>query len=129
MRFARYRFVDSGEWLFWLGARVALTSFRKLDDLFADRVTGRVKARLWCGLFRVMGLNISPYWGLLGARNWELIQPFKPVFSAWTQSPSRLVAVNRVPLGAVLHLGPEGGARLAGSARPRQSCFRWAVRR
>jgi hypothetical protein len=50
------------------------------------------------GLFRVIGL--SRYWGLLGPRNWELIQPFKPVFSTWTQSPSRLVAVNRVPLGA-----------------------------
>jgi len=56
----------------------------------------------------VMGL--SPYWGLLGARNWELIQPLKPVFSTWTQSPSRLVAVNRVPLGAVPRTGafPEG---------------------
>ena len=60
------------------------------------------------GLFRVMGL--SPYWGLLGARNWELIQPFKRVFSTWTQSPSRLVAVNCVPLGAVPRTGafPEG---------------------
>ena len=59
-------------------------------------------------LFRVMGL--SPYWGLLGARNWELIQPFKRVFSTWTQSPSRLVAVNCVPLGAVPRTGafPEG---------------------
>jgi hypothetical protein len=65
-------------------------------------------AGLWCGLFRVIGL--SPYWGLLGARNWELIQPFKPVFSTWTQSPSRLVAVNRVPLGAVPRTSafPEG---------------------
>ena len=63
---------------------------------------------LWCGLFRVTGL--SSYWGLLGARNWELIQPFKRVFSTWTQSPSRLVAVNRVPLGAVPRTGafPEG---------------------
>ena len=63
---------------------------------------------LWCGHFRVTGL--SPYWGSLGARNWELIQPFKRVFSTWTQSPSRLVAVNRVPLGAVPRTGafPEG---------------------
>ena len=63
---------------------------------------------LWCGLFRVMGLG--RYWGLLGARNWELIQPFKRVFSTWTQSPSRLVAVNCVPLGAVPRTGafPEG---------------------
>ena len=43
----------------------------------------------------------SPYWGLSGARNWELIQPFPRVFSTWTQSPSRPVAVNCVPLGAV----------------------------
>ena len=64
--------------------------------------------RLWCVLFRVTGL--SPYWGLLGAKNWELIQPFKRVFSTWTQSPSRLVAVNRVPLGAVPRTGafPDG---------------------
>ena len=62
----------------------------------------------WCGLFRVTGL--SRYWGLLGARNCELIQPFKPVFSTCTQSPSRLVAVNRVPLGAEPRTGafPEG---------------------
>ena len=65
-------------------------------------------AGAWCGLFRVIGL--SPYSGLLGARNWELIQPFKPVFSTSTQSPSRLVAVNRVPLGAEPRTGafPEG---------------------
>ena len=52
----------------------------------------------------------SPYWGLSGARNWELIQPFKRVFSTWTQSPSRPVAVNCVPLGAVPRTGavPEG---------------------
>jgi hypothetical protein len=58
---------------------------------------------------RVTGLR-RPYWGLLGAKNWELIQPFKRVFSTWTQSPSRLVAVNRVPLGAVPRTGafPEG---------------------
>ena len=58
--------------------------------------------------FRVIGL--SPYWGLLGDRNWELIQPFKRVFSTWTQSPSRLEAVNCVPLGAVPRTGafPEG---------------------
>ena len=37
------------------------------------------------------------YRGLLGARNWELIQPFQRGFSTWTQSPSRLVAVNWVP--------------------------------
>ena len=55
-------------------------------------------------------MGLSRYWGLLGARNWELIQPFKPVFSTWTQSPSRLVAVNRVPLGALPRTGafPEG---------------------
>ena len=55
-------------------------------------------------------MGLSPYWGLLGPRNWELIQPFKPVFSTWTQSPSRLVAVNRVPLGAEPRTGafPEG---------------------
>jgi hypothetical protein len=46
-----------------------------------------------------------PYWGLLGARNWELIQPFKRVFSTWTQSPSRLVAVNCVPTEAVPRTG------------------------
>src|SRR4029453_16883662 len=52
----------------------------------------------------------SPYWGLSGARNCELIQPFKRVFSTWTQSPSRPVAVNCVPLGAVPTTGafPEG---------------------
>jgi hypothetical protein len=70
--------------------------------------TRRQRPRAWSGLFRVIGL--SRYWGLLGARNWELIQPFKAVFSTWTQSPSRLVAVNRVPLGAVPRTGafPEG---------------------
>ena len=47
----------------------------------------------------------SPYWGLSGARNWELIQPFPRVFSTWTQSPSRPVAVNCVPLGAVPRTG------------------------
>src|SRR5262249_32075426 len=36
----------------------------------------------------------SPYWGLSGARNCELTQPFKRAFSTWTQSPSRPVAVN-----------------------------------
>ena len=78
---------------FWLVARR-----RKYSEL----------SGAWCGLFRVIGL--SPYWGLLGPRNWELIQPFKPVFSTWTQSPSRLVAVNRVPLGAEPRTGafPEG---------------------
>ena len=108
MRLARLRVVGSEDGSFGLGARVALTSFRKLDDLLADRVTGRVNAGLWCRLFRVMGL--SRYWGLLGARNWELIEPFKPVFSTWTQSPSRLVTVNCVPRGAVPRTGafPEG---------------------
>jgi hypothetical protein len=50
------------------------------------------------------------YRGLLGARNWELIQPFQLGFSTWTQSPSRLVAVNRVPFGAVPRTGafPDG---------------------
>src|SRR5262245_27861539 len=50
------------------------------------------------------------YWGLSGARNCELTQPFKRVFSTWTQSPSRPVAVNCVPLGAVPRAGavPEG---------------------
>src|SRR4051794_1678415 len=47
----------------------------------------------------------SPYWGLSGAKNWELIQPFQRVFSTWTQSPSRPVAVNCVPLGAVPRTG------------------------
>ncbi len=47
----------------------------------------------------------SPYWGLSGARNWELIQPFQRMFSTWTQSPSRPVAVNCVPLGAVPRTG------------------------
>jgi len=47
----------------------------------------------------------SPYWGLSGATNWELIQPFQRVFSTWTQSPSRPVAVNCVPLGAVPRTG------------------------
>src|ERR1700716_1062467 len=39
-----------------------------------------------------------------------MIQPFKRVFSTWTQSPSRLEAVNCVPLGAVPRTGafPEG---------------------
>jgi hypothetical protein len=70
--------------------------------------TRRQRPRAWSGLFRVIGL--SRYWGLLGARNWELIQPFKAVFSTWTQSPSLLVAVNRVPLGAVPRTGavPDG---------------------
>src|SRR5262245_32139521 len=54
-----------------------------------------------------MGLAYS---GLSGARNWELIQPFKRVFATWTHSPSRPVAVNCVPLGAVPITGavPEG---------------------
>ena len=43
--------------------------------------------------------------GLLGARNWELIQPFQRVFPTSTQSPSRLVTVNCVPLGAVPRMG------------------------
>jgi hypothetical protein len=50
-------------------------------------------------------MGLSPYWGLSGARNWELIQPFQRVFSTWTQSPSRPVAVNCVPLGAVPRTG------------------------
>ena len=45
------------------------------------------------------------YRGLLGARNWELIQPFQRVFPTSTQSPSRLVTVNCVPLGAVPRMG------------------------
>src|SRR5262245_17237350 len=50
------------------------------------------------------------YWGLSVARNCDLIQPFKRVFSTWTQSPSRPVAVNCVPLWAVPSAGafPEG---------------------
>ena len=77
-------------------------------QMLACRGNTRNLAGAWCGLFRVTGL--SRYWGLLGPRNWELIQPFKPVFSTWTQSPSRLVAVNRVPLGAEPRTGafPEG---------------------
>jgi hypothetical protein len=53
---------------------------------------------------------VRPYWGLSGARNWELTQPFKRVFSTWTQSPSRPVAVNCVPLGAVPRTGAFGEA-------------------
>src|SRR6202048_4867563 len=41
-----------------------------------------------------------------GARNWELIHPFKRPFSTWIQSPSRRIAVNRVPLAAVPRAGP-----------------------
>src|SRR3954452_13511809 len=55
----------------------------------------------------------SPYWGLSGATNWELIQPFPRVFSTWTQSPSRPVAVNCVPPGGT----PENG-RVCGGGRP-----------
>ena len=59
---------------------------------------------------RVRVTGPKPFIGVLGAKNWELIQPFKRVFSTWTQTPSRLVAVNRVPLGAVPRTGafPEG---------------------
>jgi len=55
-------------------------------------------------------LLAKPYCGLLGARNWELIQPFMRVLSTWTQSPSRPEAVNCEPLGAVPRTGafPEG---------------------
>jgi hypothetical protein len=76
--------------------------------MLACRGNTRNLAAPGAGFFRVTGL--SRYWGLLGARNCELIQPFKPVFSTWTQSPSRLVAVNRVPLGAEPRTGafPEG---------------------
>src|ERR1700680_4260532 len=41
------------------------------------------------------------YCGALAATNWDLIQPFKRALSTWTQSPSRLVTLKRVPLGAV----------------------------
>src|ERR1700737_2481659 len=44
---------------------------------------------------------VGRYWGLLAAKNWELIQPFKRPFSTWVQSPSRLIAENRAPFGAV----------------------------
>src|ERR1700738_847693 len=44
---------------------------------------------------------VGHYWGLLAARNWELIQPLKRPFSTWVQSPSRRVTVNRAPFGAV----------------------------
>jgi hypothetical protein len=59
---------------------------------------------------RVRVTGLSAYSGLLGAKNWELIQPFKRVFSTWTQSPSRPVALNCVPLGPVPITGafPEG---------------------
>src|SRR5262245_12139647 len=55
-------------------------------------------------------MGLSPYWGLSGARNWELIHPFQRVLSTWIQSPSLPVAVNCVPLGAVPRTGafPEG---------------------
>src|SRR5260370_7864082 len=43
----------------------------------------------------------NAYRGSLGARNWELIQPFKGPLSTCTQSPSRLATLKRVPLGAV----------------------------
>src|SRR3984893_12362682 len=49
---------------------------------------------------------VGHYWGLLAARNWELIQPFKRPFSTWVQSPSRPVAVNRAPFGAVPTAAP-----------------------
>ena len=77
--------------------------------------------------FRVLGL--SRYWGLLGARNWELIQPFKLVFSTWTQSPSRLVAVNRVPLGAVPRTGafPEGADRMLTPGRCKKTKSRFCA--
>src|ERR1700730_14003371 len=43
---------------------------------------------------------LSCYRASLGPRNWELIQPFKRSPSTWTQSPSRFVTWNRVPLRA-----------------------------
>ena len=49
---------------------------------------------------------VGHYWGLLAARNWELIQPFKRPFSTWVQSPSRRVTVNRAPFGAVPTAAP-----------------------
>src|SRR6202011_2014263 len=49
---------------------------------------------------------VGHYWGLLAARNWELIQPLKRPFSTWVQSPSRRVAVNRAPFGAVPTAAP-----------------------
>src|SRR5260370_13758102 len=43
----------------------------------------------------------NAYRGSLGARNWELIQPFKGPLYTCTQSPSRLAILKRVPLGAL----------------------------
>jgi hypothetical protein len=48
----------------------------------------------------------ASYLGSLGARNWELIQPFKRPLSTCTQSPSRVVTSKRVPLAAVPRTGP-----------------------
>ena len=74
-------------------------------------------------------VGLSPYRGLLGARNWELIQPFQLGFSTWTQSPSRLVAVNRVPLGAVPRTGafPEGADLMFTPGRCKKTRSRLAV--
>ena len=70
-----------------------------------------------------------PYRGLLGARNWELIQPFQLGFSTWTQSPSRLVAVNRVPLGAAPRTGafPEGADLMFTPGRCKKTRSRFGV--
>ena len=81
------------------------------DEVGADRVGTAVEQACVNVVVRSVVLRTRcPYSGLLGARNWELIQPFQRVFSTWTQSPSRLVAVNCVPLGAVPRTGafPEG---------------------
>jgi hypothetical protein len=74
-------------------------------------------------------VGLSRYRGLLGARNRELIQPFQLGFSTWTQSPSRLVAVDCVPLGAVPRTGalPEGADLLFTPGRCKKTRSRFGV--
>jgi hypothetical protein len=90
-------------------------------------VSARLAIRCGYSDFRVVGLR--PYRGLFGARNWELIQPFQLGFSTWTQSPSRLVAVNRVPLGAVPRTGafPEGADLMFTPGRCKKTRSRFGV--
>jgi len=69
----------------------------------------------------------SSYRGSLGARNWELIQPFKRPLSTCIQTPSRVVTFKRVPLGAVPRTRPfvEGSDLMftPGRCKKTNSCF------
>jgi len=51
-------------------------------------------------------LSSSSHHGSLAARNRDLIQPLNRSLSTCTQSPSRLVTLKRVPLGAVARTRP-----------------------